>query len=227
MIVLRSEVYIGQIAPSTAFHIIGRALPIGVGGHLFLLYRKFIYAPTAHRRRRFRPEKEALRLLGNKLFVEIHTVVESRNVKGSIESTLGIGLGIVSSAGHSTTGVELMTELGHGFCSCCAFFVPLFGNLVADTPHHDRGVIAMSADQVFEVFAPPFVVETVVAVLHFGLFPGVEALGHDHHSHRVAHVHLHLRGHVVRGADGIGPHFLHQTYLTNERSLVDGGSKRT
>ena len=55
----------------------------------------------------------------------------------------------------------------------------------------------MAFDEIGEVFAPPLGIETVVIVLHFGLSPGVETLCHYHHSHRVAHFHLHLRGHIV------------------------------
>ena len=119
-----------------------------------------------------------------------------------------------------------MTIVGHVFCPLCALFVPLFGNFVTNAPHHDRGVVAMSTYQVFEVLAPPLVVKQVVAVFHFGFFPCVETLGHHHHTHRVAHLHLHLRRHVVGGTNGIHAHILHQTYLTNDGCLVNSCTQR-
>ena len=101
MVVLRNHVVVGQVAPSAAFHIVRRALPIIVGGHFLFLNWELIHPATAHRGGGFRPENEALRLLGNKFVVEMYAIVEARNIKCSVKSTLGIGLRIVATAGYA------------------------------------------------------------------------------------------------------------------------------
>ncbi len=88
-------------------------------------------------------------------------------------------------------------------------------------------MIAVGKDEVGDVKFIPIVKEARVAVLALGIHPHIEALGHDHHTQRVADIHLHLRGHVVRGTDGIATHILHHLDLTDEGSLVDGGSQGT
>ena len=158
-------------------------MPIIVGGHFLFLNWELIHPATAHRGGGFRPENEALRLLGDKFVIEMYAIVEAWNIKCSVKSTLGIGLGIIATAGHGACIVDLVTVVGHIFCPLGALLVPLFWNFVTDAPHHDRRVVAVSAYQVFEVFTPPLIVKQVVAVFHLGFFPCVEALGHHHHTH--------------------------------------------
>ena len=66
--------------------------------------------------------------------------------------------------------------------------------------------------------------ETCISVLAFGYFPHIEALGHHHHAHLVADIHLPGAGCVVRCANGIAPHLLEQAHLTPEGILIEGGT---
>lgn len=49
-----------------------------------------------------------------------------------------------------------------------AVTVPLVGNLVADAPHHDTGIVAELVNQVHQVFFRPFVKYLMITVLQFG-----------------------------------------------------------
>ena len=78
----------------------------------------------------------------------------------------------------------------------------------------------MVEHEVGYVTVAPFLEEARISVLAFGVNPHVKALGHHHNAHRVAHVHLHCRGHVVGGTYGVAAHFLHYADLADERRLV-------
>ena len=108
-----------------------------------------------------------------------------------------------------------------------AHLAALLGNLVADGPHDDAGVVAVGYDEVGDVTVGPLVEEACVAVLALRVAPHVERLGHDHHAQRVADVHLHLARHVVSRADGVAAHVLQNLDLADERGLVDGGTEGT
>ena len=88
-------------------------------------------------------------------------------------------------------------------------------------------MVAVVEHQVADVLLPPLVPVTAVAVAHLGLLPAVETLSHDHHAQAVADFHLHRRGHVVAGADGIGAHGLHHLDLADKGGLIDSGTQWT
>ena len=50
----------------------------------------------------------------------------------------------------------------------------------------------MGHDEVGEVFIGPLAEETRITVFAFGIDPHVETLGHDHHTQRIADIHLQL-----------------------------------
>ena len=79
----------------------------------------------------------------------------------------------------------------------------------------------VGSDEVLDVAVAPFLEEAGIAVLALFVNPHVETLGHHHHAEGVIHLHLHLAGAVVGGADGIATHRLEQFHLTDEGGLVD------
>ena len=107
------------------------------------------------------------------------------------------------------------------------FLAPLFGNLVADAPHHDGGVVAVGAHEVLDIAVAPLLEEPRIAVLALRIDPHIETLGHHHHTHRVADIHLHLTRHIVRRADGVAAHLLHRLDLAYQGGLVDGSTQGT
>ncbi len=177
----------------------------------------------AHRRGGLAAQQEALRQLGEGLLIALDAVIVARHI-GHLGKPAGqVGIGLVHAAGHGASGVQLVAQGYQFLVSLGTLGLPLLGYLVAHAPHHDAGVVAVVLNQVGDVTLPPLVPQAVIAVLDLGIAPCVETLGHHHHAHRVAHLHLPGRGHVVAGADGIGTHLLEQAYLADESGLVEGG----
>ena len=105
--------------------------------------------------------------------------------------------------------------------------IPLLRYLIAYRPHHYRGVVAMVEHEVGNVLVSPLLEEARIAVLALRIYPHIERLRHDHHTHRVAYLHLHGRRHVVGSTDGITSHILQYAYLADESRLVDGSAQRS
>ena len=72
-----------------------------------------------------------------------------------------------------------------------SLLAPLLRNLVTYRPHHNRRVIAVIEHEVSNILLSPLAEEAGIAVLAFRIEPHVERLGHHHHTHRVANLHLH------------------------------------
>ena len=121
-----------------------------------------------------------------------------------------------------------MTQVlqGFGHLGAC-YFIALLRDFVTDTPHHYTGVIAVGQYQIGNVLLPPLIKETGITILTLRIFPHVEALGHHHHTQRIANIHLHLTGHIVRCTNCIATHRLHHLDLSDKCTLVDGGTQRT
>ena len=156
----------------------------------------------------------------------MEAVIISRDVGHLCEATVDGAVGLVHAAGHHAAGVILVAQGDEVLVTLHALGFPLLGNLVAHAPQDDAGMVAVVEHQVADVLLPPLVPIAAVAVAHLRLLPAVKALGHDHHAQAVADFHLHRRGHVVAGADGIGAHGLHHLNLADEGRLVDGGTQR-
>ena len=123
-------------------------------------------------------------------------------------------------------GVQDVTEVLHPAREVEAVRQVLLGHLVADGPHHDRGMVAVVEDEVREVARPPVREEPRIAVPALRVRPHVEALRHHEHPHLVADVHLPRRGHVVGRADRVAPHVLQEAHLAAERRAVERRAER-
>ena len=157
----------------------------------------------------------------------MHAVVEARNVHSLCETRLQSVLGTIHALRDGTRGVEAVTDVLQVACHVGAALHALLGNLVADAPHHDGGMVAVGQDEVLYVAVAPLLEEAGVAVLALGIDPHIERLCHDHHAKGVANLHLHLTGHIVSRTDGVAAHGLHRLNLTDKRRLVDGSTQRT
>ncbi len=104
---------------------------------------------------------------------------------------------------------------------------PLARHLVADAPHHHRGVRAEGTHHVDHVAFGPFVEEIAVAILALGAEgPVVERLDHEHQAHLVAELNQLRRRHIVTCAHRVGAHVLEHLQLMAERRFVDSGAER-
>ena len=157
----------------------------------------------------------------------MYAVVESWNVHYLGETRTQCRLCLVHSLRHGACGVEFMTDVLQVLRYVASLLAPLFWYLVADAPHHDGRMVAVVEHQILYVLVSPFLEVKGITVLAFRINPHVETLRHDHHTHRVAHLHLPCRRHVVRRADGVTTHLFHRAYLSDERRLVDSCSNRT
>ena len=78
----------------------------------------------------------------------------------------------------------------------------------------------MVTDEVCDVFVSPFLEIFGISVFAFRINPHIETFSHDHHSERIANIHLHGRWHVVSRSYGVASHFLHGFYLPDESGFV-------
>ena len=157
----------------------------------------------------------------------MHAIVEARHIHHLRKARTQRRLSLVHTLCNGSCRVVLVAECLQMFAYLSAFFAPLLRYLVADAPHHDRRMVAVVAYEVLYVAVSPLLEVQRVAVLAFRVYPHVETLRHHHHTHRVAHLHLPRRRHVVRRAYGIASHVLHRANLTDECRLVYGCAQRT
>ena len=136
-------------------------------------------------------------------------VVEARHIHHLGKTRLQGILRPVHPLGDGARRIQAVADVLQPTGDPPAFLAPLLGNLVADAPHDDAGVVAVVPHEGLHVLVGPFVEEPCIAVPALGIDPHVEALRHDHHPQRVAELHQELRRHIVRRADGIRPHVLH------------------
>ena len=187
---------------------------------------ELINATRADGRGRLGTQQESLWQSLDVLLIFVYAIVETWHIHHLCKTAVERLLGVVHALSNGAGRVEMVAEALQADGDEATFGRALLGNLVANAPHHDAGVVAISQNQVGDILLGPLVEEAGVAVLALGVKPHVEALGHHHHTQRVADVHLHLRRHVVRGADGIAPHGLHRLDLADKGRLVDGGAQR-
>ena len=157
----------------------------------------------------------------------MYAIVEARHVHHLREARSERRFSLVHALRHGSCRVVLVAERLQMFAYLSTFFAPLLRYLVADAPHNDRRMVAVVAHEVLYVAVCPLLEVQRVAVLAFRVYPHVEALRHHHHTHRVAHLHLPRRRHVVRRAYGVASHVLHRANLSYERRFVHGCAQRT
>ena len=103
----------------------------------------------------------------------------------------------------------------------------LLADFISHRPHDNARMIAAQAHELLQVTLPPLVKEEVVAVLAFGLAPGIERLGQHHHTHFVAYFEKPARRRIVRSAYRIAPHILQDGHLATERIFGKRRAQRT
>ena len=120
-----------------------------------------------------------------------------------------------------------MDDVGELLRQPSAIGTALFGDLVADAPHHDAGVIAVAVDELTQVGLVPVLPVFGEPILDFGDLPHVEGLVHHEQAHAVRQFEQLRRGRIVAGADGVHAHPLHDLQLPLQRAAIDGGAERS
>ena len=185
-----------------------------------------IYAARTYRRGGLAAQNQTLRQLGVGIRILRHLIVEARDIEQGGKSVLYDRVVVVHTARYGARRVFAVADVAQPCRNLVSVGRPLRGDLVADAPHHNRGVVAEVVQHVDHVALGPLVEEAVVAVLAFGHVPLVEGLDHHHESHLVAQLDKLRVGHVVRGAYGVAPHILEQGELTSQRRPVHRGAQR-
>ena len=127
----------------------------------------------------------------------MHPIVKARHIHHLSKAALQCLLCAVHTLCDRTGGIELMAQLLQMAGYLTAFLATLFGDLIADAPHDDARVVSVDKHEVRDISVGPLVKETGIAILALRIEPHVETLGHDHHTQRVADIHLHLTRHVM------------------------------
>ena len=103
----------------------------------------------------------------------------------------------------------------------------LIGYLITHTPHNYRRIIAIAANEVYDILLNPRFEVTVIAILHFSAFPLVKTLCHDHHAHLVTCLNEFRFGHVMGCTVGIASHILEHAHLTSNSRGINHCTKRS
>ena len=223
-----NEIVLRQIRPSAMFHVVGRGLMIVILRHAPPFDGKLIDAARANRRCGLAPQYNTLRQLREVLHILVRTVVEARDVQHGCHIVVHHRVGGIHPLCYGARRVFAMAyslQLVGQFRT--ELPAPLVGNLIADTPHDNAGIIAEMMNQIHQILLHPFVKNFVIAVGDLRRLPFVERLGHHHHPHLVAKLDELRRRHIVRCPDGIAAHVLQYPYLSPDSCLVHGSPQRS
>ena len=195
--------------------------------HRLPFHRELVNPAGAESRGGLTSQHELLRQLGIRFLVTERAVVEARHIHDGCHMVGEDMIGAVHAVGHGTGGIlavaDILQETGH----LRTLRVALLLHLVADAPHHHTRVVAVVVQHVGDILLRPLVEIAVIAILHLWYRPLVEGLHHQHHPHLICYPHIFRCGHVVRGADSVDAHILHDAYLAAYGCLVHGSAKRT
>ena len=97
--------------------------------------------------------------------------------------------------------------------------------LVANAPHDNRGVIAVSADPAADILLHPVLEKSGVIIWILRHLPHVKGFGQYQKSHLVRQLHHFHRRHVVGSPQGIDPHGTHEVEFTTHGFLVESRSQ--
>ena len=120
-----------------------------------------------------------------------------------------------------------MTDGGEPFGKFPSILGILFMNLIADAPHNDARMVAVTTNHVAQIAFVPLIKILVVPVFDFCNAPNIESFIEHNQSQFVTELQLLGRGWVVASADSVASHGLHNLKLSFCRTAVDRGTKRT
>ena len=223
----------------TVFRIFGRPAGSTVtqSGALFVLLdqsrpiqRKMIDAAALYDRRSLASVNDPVRILFMVLFIIFFRVIISRQLH-DICTFLGVfPRHIVRTDGHRRhiTVVPLSDRGNEASGDLLSVGIRMgVRDLVANTPHDNRGVIAIPADPAADILLHPLLEKSGVIIWILRHLPHVKGFGQYQKSHLVRQFHhFHCR-HVVRSPQGIDAHGTHEFELTVHGFLVESRSQRS
>ena len=99
--------------------------------------------------------------------------------------------------------------------------------LVADAPHYNAGVIAVTLYPAFNIGVSGLLEETCVVKLGLGQLPHIEAFAVHEQTYPVANFKQLPCRHIMRGSDSVRTHFFHYQKLTFNCTAVHSSTERT
>ncbi len=158
----------------------------------------------------------------------MRTIIKPGHIHRCRHIIVDYGIRSIHTLSDRTCGVFTMTNvLKYTRKFRTTVSVPLVGNLIADTPHHDTGIIAIVVNQIYQVILHPFIKYLMISILYFGIFPFIERLCHHHHTHLVTSTNQFGGRHVMGSTDGVATHILQYTNLTTNTRFVGYSSQRS
>ena len=102
---------------------------------------------------------------------------------------------------------------------------PLFENLVADAPHDDARMVAVTFHQVGEITLMPLIKEAGIVAIRLLAPPHIKALVHHQEAHRVAHIEQFGCRRIMAATDGVDTHLTKDGQFAMHRRLAQGCAK--
>ena len=116
----------------------------------------------------------------------MNAVVEAGDVDDSAKAIVGDASYLVHTAGYKACGILAVAYILQEYRLLPTCIGALVGYLVADTPHNDRGRIAVVVQHIYHIALCPLIEEAVVAILTLCDIPLIEGLNHHHKAHFIA-----------------------------------------
>ena len=85
---------------------------------------------------------------------------------------------------------------------------PLLQHFIANAPHDDTRMVAVTLHEIGEVTLVPLIEETSIVVLRLLSAPHIKALVHHHQAHGITHVQEFWSWRVMTATNGIHAHIL-------------------
>ncbi len=210
----------GAVAQGRSLQVIIRQQGLGKG--------EVIDAPALHGGPGLRAINHPVRVLLMVALVEELRVVVTHHRK-LLHRLLGVFPGhVVAAQGGQglAAGVVQPDQVADGFEHRAALFKVGVGvgNLIAQRPQDDAGVVAVTANPAGDVSLMPGVKIAGIVMLGLAQLPDIGKLADDHQPQLVRQIHLYLGRRVVSGADRVDTHALQSQKLPTDKVRVHGGA---
>ena len=221
----------------TVFRIFGcpAGSTVAQSGALFVCFdqcrpiqREMIDAAALYDRRSLTSVNDPVRILFMVLFIIFFCVIISRQLHDICTFLSIFPWHIVRTDGHRChiTVVPLSNRSNEASGDLLSMGIRVsIRNLVANTPHDNRGVIAVPADPAADILLHPILEKSGVIIWIFRHLPHVKGFGQYQKSHLVRQFHHFCRRHVVRSPQSINAHGTHEFEFTTHGFLVESRSQ--
>ena len=100
-------------------------------------------------------------------------------------------------------------------------------DLIANTPHDNRGMIAVSANPAAYILLHPFLEKSGIIIRILCHLPHIERFGYDQKSHLIRQFHQFHSGHIMGSPHSIDTHGSHEVEFTAHGFFVKSCSQRS